>query len=123
MDKSKLRLVLRISVLASFALLVFAIGLALISDKLLPAELAEWHRQNSAGELGFADVFGLLFWLAGLGLLFVAMVGLFCYQRWAAWLFLGVNLVFSLQLLFSPTVEPGLLSYVGGWADVLTGLI
>ncbi|MEY4306781.1 MAG: hypothetical protein RJA95_149, partial [Verrucomicrobiota bacterium] len=42
---------------------------------------------------------------------------------WAAWLFLGVNLVFSLQLLFSPTVEPGLLSYVGGWADVLTGLI
>lgn len=31
--------------------------------------------------------------------------------------------VFSVQLLFSPTVEPGLLSLMGSPSDVLTGLV
>ena len=123
MDKSKLRLILRVSLLALFAILVLSIGLAIISDKLLPDELAEWHRRNNATNFGVTDVLGLLFWIAGVGLLFVSMVGLFFYQRWSAWMFLGVNLVFSLQVLFSPTVEPGLLSFIGGWSDVLTGLV
>ena len=123
MEKSKLRLILRVSLLALFALLVLSIGLAIVSDKLLPEELAEWHRRNNATDFGFADILGLLFWGAGLGLLFISLVGLFCYQRWAAWMFLGVNLVFSLQVLFSPTVEPGVLSYLGGWSDGLTGLV
>jgi len=123
MDKSKLRLILRVSLLALFAILVMSIGLAIISDKLLPEELADWHRRNNATDFGVVDIFGLLFWVAGVGLLFVGMVGLFFYQRWSAWMFLGVILVFSLQVLFSPTVEPGLLSYLGGWSDLLTGLI
>ena len=123
MDKSKLRLILRVSLLALFAVLVLTIGLAIISDKLLPEELAEWHRRNNANADAIADIVGLLFWFGGLGLLFVSMVGLFFYQRWAAWMFLGVILVFSLQVLFSPTVEPGVLSYLGGWSDILTGLI
>ena len=38
-------------------------------------------------------------------------------------MFLGVILLFSLQVIFNPTVEPGLLSYLGGWSDVLTGLV
>ena len=123
MDKSKLRLILRVSLLALFALLVLSIGLAIISDKLLPDELAEWHRRNNATDFGVSDILGLLFWGAGVVLLLISIIGLFFYQRWSAWMFLGVNLVFSLQVLFSPTVEPGLLSYVGGWSDVLTGLI
>jgi len=123
MDKSKLRLVLRVSLLAFFFLLVLMIGLALNSEKLLPQELADWHQQNNAGDFGFADLFGLVFWLGGLGLLLVSMVGLFCYQRWAAWMMLFVLIVFSLQVLFSPTVEPGLLTYLGGWSDTLVGLI
>lgn len=123
MEKSKLRIVLRVVLLALFAIIVLSIGLSFFSDKLLPAELAEWHRQNADGELGLTDVFGLLFWLAGLGLVLISMAGLFFYQRWAAWMFLGVILLFSLQVLFDPTVEPGLLSYLGGWSDVLTGLV
>ena len=123
MEKSKLRLILRVSLLALFALLVLSIGIAIVSDKLLPEELAEWHRRNNATDFGFADILGLLFWAFGLLLIFVSMVGLFFYQRWAAWMFLGVILLFSLQVLFSPTVEPGLLSYLGGWSDVLTGLV
>jgi hypothetical protein len=69
------------------------------------------------------DVFSLLFWGAGLFLFFVSMVGLFCYQRWASWLMAGVIAVFSIQLLFSPTVEPGILSLLGSLSDVLTGLV
>ena len=34
-----------------------------------------------------------------------------------------VLLIFSVQVIFSPSVEPGLLTYLGGWSDVLTGLI
>ena len=123
MEKSQSRLVLRVILLAWFAVVVLSIGLSIVSDKLLPAELADWQKQHSAGELGLTDVAGLLFWLAGLGLLLISMAGLFFYQRWAAWMFLGVILVFSLQVLFNPTVEPGLLSYLGGWSDVLTGLV
>lgn len=123
MEKSKIRIVLRVILLALFAVVVLSIGLSFVSDKLLPAELAEWQHQHGAGELGLADIAGLLFWLAGLGFLLISMAGLFFYQRWAAWMFLGVILVFSLQVLFNPTVEPGLLSYLGGWSDVLTGLV
>jgi hypothetical protein len=123
MEKSKLRIVLRVVLLALFAVIVLSVALSFFSDKLLPVELADWHHQNAAAELRLADIAGLLFWLAGLGLLLISMIGLFCYQRWAAWMFLGVILLFSLQVLFSPTVEPGLLSYLGGWSDVLTGLV
>lgn len=123
MEKSKLRIVLRVTLLALFAVIVLSIGLSFIGDKLLPAELAEWHHQNNAGEFRLLDLAGLLFWGAGVGLVFISLAGLFFFQRWAAWLFLAVILLFSLQVLFSPTVEPGLLSYLGGWSDVLTGLV
>ena len=35
----------------------------------------------------------------------------------------AVLALFSLQLLFSPTVEPGILSYLGSLSDILTGLV
>jgi hypothetical protein len=123
MDKTKLRLVLRVSLVALCFLLALMIGLAFVSDRLLPSELAEWQQRNHGGDFGVADFLGLVFWLGGLGLLLVSIGGLFFFQRWAAWLMLVVLFVFSLQVLFSPTVEPGLLSYLGGWADTLTGLI
>ena len=44
-------------------------------------------------------------------------------QRWAAWLMAGVIAVFSIQLLFSHTVEPGVLSLMGSLSDVVTGLV
>jgi hypothetical protein len=69
------------------------------------------------------DVFSLLFWGVGLFLFFVSMVGLFCYQRWAAWMMAVVIAVFSIQMLFSPTVEPGILSLLGSLSDVVTGLV
>jgi hypothetical protein len=123
MDKSKARLVLRFLLVALFGLIMLSIGLAFVADKLLPEALAEWVKQENSGEIGVADIIGLLFWGAGLFLFFVSMVGLFCYQRWAAWLMAGVIAVFSIQLLFSPTVEPGILSLLGSLSDVLTGLV
>ena len=123
MDKSKARLVLRFLLVALFGLIVLSIGIAFVADKLLPEALADWVHHESAGEWGIADFIGLLFWGAGLFLFFVSMVGLFCYQRWASWLMAGVIAVFSIQLLFSPTVEPGILSLLGSLSDVLTGLV
>ena len=123
MDKSKSRLILRVLLVALFGVIVLSIGIAFVADKLLPEALADWVHQENSGEIGVADVFGLLFWGAGLFLFFVSMVGLFCYQRWAAWMMAVVIAVFSIQLLFSPTVEPGILSLLGSLSDVLTGLV
>jgi hypothetical protein len=123
MDKSKARLVLRFLLVALFGLIVLSIGLAFVADKLLPEALADWMRQENGGEFGVADIFGLLFWGAGIFLFLISMVGLFCYQRWAAWMMAVVVAVFSLQLLASPTVEPGILSLLGSLSDVITGLV
>ena len=123
MDKSKARLILRFLLVALFGLIVLSIGLAFVADKLLPDALADWVHQENAGEFGVGDIFSLLFWGAGLFLFFVSMAGLFFYQRWAAWMMAVVIAVFSTQLLFSPTVEPGLLSLMGSLSDVLTGLV
>ena len=123
MDKSKARIVLRFALVSLFALLALSIGLAFVADKLLPETLAEWYRAESAGDFEFTDLLNLLFWGAGVLLFLVSMGGLFFYQRWAAWLMVVVLALFSLQLLFSPTVEPGILSYLGSLSDLLTGLI
>jgi hypothetical protein len=123
MDKSKARLVLRFLLVALFGLIVLSIGLAFVADKLLPEALADWVHAENGGEFEIGDIFALLFWGAGLFLFLVSMVGLFCYQRWAAWLMAVVIAVFSIQLLFSPTVEPGILSLLGSLSDVLTGLV
>lgn len=122
MDKSKLRLILRISLLALWASVVLSIALAFLQDKLLPDALVEWHK-SSAGQFGFGDIIALLFWGLGLFLFFVSSIGLFFYQRWAAWMFTIVTAVFSLQLLASPAVEPGISSFIGSWSDVLTGMV
>jgi Zn-dependent protease with chaperone function len=123
MDKSKARLILRFLLVALFGLIVLSIGIAIVADKLLPEALAEWLKQENSGDIGVADIIGLLFWGAGLFLFIVSMVGLFFYQRWAAWMMTVVIAVFSVQLLFGPTVEPGILSLMGSLSDVLTGLV
>jgi hypothetical protein len=123
MDKSKARLVLRFLLIALFGLIVLSIGLAFVADKLLPDTLAEWVHQENGGEFQVTDILALLFWGAGIFLFLVSMVGLFCYQRWAAWMMAVVVAVFSLQLLASPTVEPGILSLLGSLSDVITGLV
>ncbi|MFZ9979376.1 MAG: hypothetical protein ACO3HN_05455 [Opitutales bacterium] len=123
MDKSKARLILRFLLVALFGLIVLSIGLAFVADKLLPEALAEWVHQENAGDFSFGDILGLLFWGAGVFLFLVSMVGLFCYQRWAAWMMAVVVAVFSTQLLVGPTVEPGILSLLGSLSDVVTGLV
>jgi len=123
MDKSKARLVLRFLLIALFGLIMLSIGLAFVADRLLPDTLAEWVHQENGGEFQVTDILALLFWGAGIFLFLVSMVGLFCYQRWAAWMMAVVVAVFSLQLLASPTVEPGILSLLGSLSDVVTGLV
>jgi hypothetical protein len=123
MEKSKARLILRFLLVALFAMVVLSIGIAIVADKLLPEALADWVHQENSGDFGVADIIGLMFWGAGLFLFFVSMAGLFFYQRWAAWMMAAVIAIFSVQLIFSPTVEPGILSLLGSLSDVLTGLV
>lgn len=123
MHQAKLRIVLRALLLALFASVVVLIGLAVLGDKLLPADLATWSQAEYGGEWKLGDFVSILFWLSGLGLTFIGMAGMFFYQRWAAWLFLVVQIIFSIQIVFSPTVEPGIVSFLSGWADVMTGVI
>jgi hypothetical protein len=123
MDKSKARIVLRFCLVALFAVIALSIGLAFVAEKLLPETLAEWYRAESAGDFEFTDLLTLLFWGAGLVLFLISMGGLFFYQRWAAWMMVFVLALFSLQLLFSPTVEPGILTFLGSWSDIVTGLV
>ena len=104
-------------------MVVLSIGIAIVADKLLPEALADWVHQENSGDFGVADIIGLMFWGAGLFLFFVSMAGLFFYQRWAAWMMAAVIAIFSVQLIFSPTVEPGILSLLGSLSDVLTGLV
>jgi hypothetical protein len=94
-----------------------------VADKLLPEPLAEWLAAQSTGDFEFTDALTILFLGAGVMLFFISMVGLFFYQRWAAWMMVAVLALFSLQLLFSPTIEPGILSYLGSLSDILTGLV
>jgi Zn-dependent protease with chaperone function len=123
MEKSKARLILRFLLVALFAMVVLSIGIAIVADKLLPEALADWVHQENSGDFGVSDIIGLMFWGAGLFLFFVSMAGLFFYQRWAAWMMAAVIAIFSVQLIFSPTVEPGILSLLGSLSDVLTGLV
>lgn len=123
MEKSKARLILRFLLVALFAMVVLSISIAIVADKLLPEALADWVHQENSGDFGVADIIGLMFWGAGLFLFFVSMAGLFFYQRWAAWMMAAVIAIFSVQLIFSPTVEPGILSLLGSLSDVLTGLV
>lgn len=123
MEQSKARLVLRFLLGALLVATALSIGLMLLSDKLLPEPLAEWLASEHDGEFGWLDGLAMLFSLGGLALFFASMIGLFCYRRWAAWLMAAVVAVFSLQLMFSPTVEPGIVSYLGSISDLLTGLI
>lgn len=123
MEKSKARLILRFLLVALFAMVVLSIGIAIVADKLLPEALADWVHQENSGDFGVADIIGLMFWGAGLFLFFVSMAGLFFYQRWAAWMMAAVIAIFSVQLIFSPTVEPGILSLLGSLSDMLTGLV
>jgi hypothetical protein len=123
MEKSKARLILRFLLVALFAMVVLSISIAIVADKLLPEALADWVHQENSGDFGVADIIGLMFWGAGLFLFFVSMAGLFFYQRWAAWMMAAVIAIFSVQLIFSPTVEPGILSLLGSLSDMLTGLV
>jgi len=123
MDKSKARIVLRFCLVALFAVIALSIGLAFVAEKLLPETLAEWYRAESAGDFEFTDLLTLLFWGVGLVLFLISMGGLFFYQRWAAWMMVFVLALFSLQLLFSLTVEPGILTFLGSWSDIVTGLV
>jgi hypothetical protein len=123
MEKSKARIVLRFCLVALFAVIALSIGLAFVAVKLLPEPLAEWLAAQSTGDFEFTDALTILFLGAGVMLFFISMVGLFFYQRWAAWMMVAVLALFSLQLLFSPTIEPGILSYLGSLSDILTGLV
>jgi hypothetical protein len=120
MDKNNAQITLRVGVVGLLATVAVAFALSFFSDKLLPVELHQWKEAQEVGFMAFA-VFGLA--ILGLGLLLISLIGLLFLQRWAAWLLLVVCLVFNFLSLVEPTVEPGIMAFLGSGEDLLTGAV
>lgn len=119
MNQQHSRLALRILILASafFGFVSVVIGLA--GDSFLPKELADWQAAQETEEegallLGLVLIFPLIIaWVA-------SSVGLFLFQKWAAWLYLAFAVLGSIFLLLEPNVESGVSAFFS-YLDALAG--
>ena len=119
MNQQHSRLALRILILATafFGFVSVVIGLA--GDSFLPKELADWQAAQETEEegallLGLVLIFPLIIaWVA-------SSVGLFLFQKWAAWLYLAFAVLGSIFLLLEPNVESGVSAFFS-YLDALAG--
>lgn len=123
MEQSRLRIVLRAIVVALACTFVLGLALEFIGEGLLPEALRDWQPEAPEPEgLQALLLLFLGFILLGLiGSYLVALVGIFFFKRWAAWLLLVLAVTMPLFYLIEPTVEPGITSLVGHWDALLTG--
>jgi diacylglycerol kinase len=52
-----------------------------------------------------------------------SLVGLFLYQKWAAWLFLALSVLGTMLMLLEPTVESGISAFFTDLDTTLGGVI
>jgi len=125
MEQSRLRIVLRAIVVALACTFVLGLALEFLGENLLPEALRNW--QSEAPEPEGLQALLLLFMgfilLALIGSYLAALVGIFFFKRWAAYLLLVLSVIVPLFYLVEPTVEPGITSLVGHWDALLTGAI
>jgi urea transporter len=94
----------------------------LAGDSFLPKELADWQAAQETEEegallLGLVLIFPLIIaWVASL-------VGLFLFQKWAAWLYLAGAVLGSIFLLLDPRVESGVAAFFSDLDTLAGGLI
>jgi len=122
MNQQHSRLALRILVLASAFFFFVIMVIALAGDSFLPKELADWQAAQETDEegallLGLVLIFPLIIaWVA-------SMVGLFLFQKWAAWLYLAGAVLGSIFLLLEPNVESGVSAFFSGLDTLAEGII
>ena len=125
MDRSRLRFLLRTMVVALTCTFVMGLALELLGESLLPEALRNWQSEAPEPERLRALVafFMGFILLALIGSYLAALVGIFFFKRWAAYLLLVLSVIVPLLYLVEPTVEPGITSLVGHWDALLTGAV
>ena len=110
MNQQHSRLALRILILASAFLFFVGLVIILAGDTFLPKELADWQAAQQAEEEG-AFILGFILILPLIITWVASMVGLFLFQKWAAWLYLAITVIGSVFMLLEPTVESGVAAF------------
>jgi hypothetical protein len=110
MNQQHSRLALRILILGSAFFGFVSLVIALAGDSFLPKELADWQAAQETEEEGALLLAFLL--ISPLIIAWVAsLVGLFLFQKWAAWLYFVITVLGSVIILLEPTVESGVASF------------
>jgi urea transporter len=116
------RLALRILILGSVFFGFVSLVIAFAGDSFLPKELVDWQAAQETEEegallLGLVLIFPLIIaWVASL-------VGLFLFQKWAAWLYLAGAVLGSIFLLLEPNVESGVSAFFSDLDTLAGGII
>jgi urea transporter len=116
------RLALRILILGSVFFGFVSLVIAFAGDGFLPKELVDWQAAQETEEegallLGLVLIFPLIIaWVASL-------VGLFLFQKWAAWLYLAGAVLGSIFLLLEPNVESGVSAFFSELDTLAGGII
>jgi hypothetical protein len=122
MNQQNSRLALRILILGSVFFGFVSLVIAFAGDGFLPKELVDWQAAQETEEegallLGLVLIFPLIIaWVASL-------VGLFLFQKWAAWLYLAGAVLGSIFLLLEPNVESGVSAFFSELDTLVGGII
>jgi len=122
MNQQHSRLALRILILGSVFFGFVSLVIAFAGDGFLPKELVDWQaaqetEEEGASLLGLVLIFPLIIaWVASL-------VGLFLFQKWAAWLYLAGAVLGSIFLLLEPNVESGVSAFFSDLDTLAGGII
>jgi hypothetical protein len=96
--------------------------ISLDGDGFLPKELADWQAAQQAEEQG-ALILGFILILSLNAALLASLVGLFLFQKWAAWLYLAGAVLGSIFLLLEPNVESGVSAFFSDLDTLVGGII
>ncbi len=122
MNQQSARMALRAALLLSAFLAVIGTVIYVAGDGLLPKELADWKAAQEGAEEG-KEVILFLLAVPIIGLLVASYAGMFMFKKWAAWLYLGLELVGCLLNLQGPNVESGLAAFISTTETLLAGAI
>jgi hypothetical protein len=122
MNQQHSRLALRILLVAAVFFGFVGMLIMLAGDGFLPKELADWKAAQETDDEG-AMLVGLLLISPLIIAAVASLVGLFLYQKWAAWLFLALSVLGTMLMLLEPTVESGISAFFTDLDTTLGGVI
>ena len=115
---------LRIAIIAEILLGISGIVLSVMLEDSLPLPLQEWLIAEEDADLGPAIIILSLSAVALLPVMLIACGGLFFFQSWARWLYLGgLFAIYGLALFTGPTVEHAVADVVDEMTTLVDGVI